>query len=32
LWLTGVNNQPRRLLEYVGLLPLAARDAEGAAS
>ena len=30
LWLTGVNNQPRKLLEYVGLLPLAARDLEGA--
>ena len=32
LWLTGVNNQPRRLLEYVGLLGLASRPADGVRS
>ena len=32
LWLTGVNNQPRRLLEYVGLLNLASRPAAGVQS
>jgi anti-sigma B factor antagonist len=30
LWLTGVNNQPRQVLEYVGLLPLMARRFERA--
>lgn len=32
LWLTGVGNQPRRLLEYVGLLGLTTRPIEGAES
>lgn len=29
LWLTGVNSQPRSLLEYVGLLSLTTRPLEG---
>jgi anti-anti-sigma factor len=32
LWLTGVSSQPRRLLEYVGLLSLTTRSLEGAES
>lgn len=32
LWLTGVSSQPRRLLEYVGLLALATRPFEDARS
>ena len=32
LWLTGVNNQPRRLLAYVGLLDLASRVDAGVRS